>query len=74
MFHFHYIQIKLENIVSCTDGVEIWLGRLLEEMINTIQCILAKIASELLDPEFDFVKDFQEYCGQVRKPSERIDY
>lgn len=30
-----------------------------------MQEILAKIASELFDPEFDFIKDFQEYCGQV---------
>lgn len=59
------MQIKLESVVNCTDGVEIWLGRLLEEMRNTMQEILAKIASELSDPEFNFIRDFQEYCGQV---------
>lgn len=58
-------QIKLETVVNCTDGVEIWLGRLLEEMKSSMQEVLAKIAAELSDPEFDFIKDFQDYCGQV---------
>lgn len=61
------MQIKLETVVNCTDGVEIWLGRLLEEMKSTMQEVLAKIASELFDPEFNFIKDFQDYCGQVSK-------
>lgn len=58
-------QIPLDNIVVCALGVEMWLGKLLTEMQSTLQTILAGIAVQMLEPEFNFIVDFQEYCGQV---------
>lgn len=51
--------------MHCTGGVEFWLGRLLSEMQSTIEQILATIATALSDPEFNFIDDFQEFCGQA---------
>lgn len=64
---FLCIKIPLDNIVNCVGGVEMWLGKLLEEMQYTVQSFLAGIATQMMEPEFNFIVDFQEYCGQVSK-------
>ncbi|XP_055595824.1 dynein axonemal heavy chain 8 [Uranotaenia lowii] len=51
--------------VFCTGGVEIWLNRLLKEMQDTISDILAVMAQNLSNPEFDFITGFQTFCGQA---------
>lgn len=43
-------------------------------MKSTMQEVLAKIAVELFDPEFNFIKDFQEYCGQVSSSGQIANY
>ena len=50
--------------MQCVGGVELWIGKLLEEMQSTVGTILASISLALTDPEFNFIIDFQEYCGQ----------
>lgn len=57
--------VRLDTPVKCTGGVEIWLGTLLKGMQQTIQSVLAQICGELSSSEFNFIRDFQEYCGQV---------
>lgn len=44
-----------------------WIGKLLEEMQYTVQSFLAGIAVQMMEPEFNFLIDFQEYCGQVSR-------
>lgn len=61
-------QIPLDNRVKCVGGVELWLGYLLKEMTSTVQSILGQICSELFNADFNFIRDFQEYCGQVMYP------
>ena len=53
-------------MVHCTGGVENWLGKLLHEMQETVKSILALMSTSLLDPEFNFVVEFQTFCGQVK--------
>lgn len=64
------LQIPLDNMVVCAGGVEIWLGKLLDEMQSTVQSFLAGIATQMLEPDFNFIVDFQEYCGQVSANNE----
>lgn len=58
-------KVMLDNEIHCVGGVELWLGQLLSGMQLTIQQVLASISTALSDPEFNFIVDFQEYCGQV---------
>lgn len=69
--YFWNAQIPLDAIVNCLGGVEVWIGNLLVEMQSTVQMILAQMAMAQLEPEFNFIVDFQEYCGQVTY-SERL--
>ena len=57
--------VKLEKSVKCIGGVEIWMGTLLKSMQDTMKGIIAQIANSLWDSEFDFIRDFPNYCGQV---------
>ncbi|XP_062548437.1 dynein axonemal heavy chain 8 [Armigeres subalbatus] len=57
--------VPLGRPVLCTGGVEIWLNRLLVEMQDTIRDILANMAQNLNNPEFEFISGFQTYCGQA---------
>ena len=58
-------KIQLENVVNCVGSVELWLGRLLKEMQDTIRTILASMAVSLNDPEFSFHEEFPSFCGQA---------
>lgn len=51
--------------MSCTGSVELWLGNLLQEMQFTIQTILAQIAYNFFNPDYNFFEEFKEFCGQV---------
>jgi dynein heavy chain, axonemal len=59
------LQVPLEKPVVCIGGVENWLGRLLAGMQESIKSVLALMAQKLSDPEFDFLNDFQTFCGQA---------
>ncbi|XP_037951167.1 dynein heavy chain 8, axonemal [Teleopsis dalmanni] len=58
-------KVPLENAVQCTGSVEIWLGRLLKEMQDTMRTTLAGMAANLNDPDFNFVEEFPSFCGQA---------
>lgn len=58
-------KVPFETPVTCSGSVELWLGKLLKEMQDTMRTILASIAQSLNDPEFIFVEEFPAYCGQV---------
>lgn len=57
--------VPLEKPVKCVGGVEIWMGTLLKSMQDTMKGIIAQIAISLYDAEFEFVRDFPNFCGQV---------
>lgn len=59
------IPLEPDKQVICTGGVEVWLGRLLSSMQESIKGILAQIAQNLSDPEFEFVNGFQSFPGQA---------
>ncbi|KAH8280805.1 hypothetical protein KR054_012086, partial [Drosophila jambulina] len=58
-------KVKFENTVQCLGSVEIWLGRLLKEMQDTVRTILALMSVSLNDPEFNFAEEFPSFCGQA---------
>lgn len=51
--------------MSCSGGVELWLGKLLAEMQGTVQSILGVMAMSLTSHDSNFIDDFKEFCGQV---------
>ena len=57
--------VMLEKPVKCIGGVEIWMGKLLKMMQESIKGIMAQIANSLWDSDFDFVRDFPTFCGQA---------
>lgn len=56
--------VALNKPVVCHGGVEIWLGKLLHEMQDTVKGILAYMAQCLTESDFDFITGFQTFCGQ----------
>jgi dynein heavy chain len=58
-------KVPLEKVVECKKGVEYWLGSLLAAMQDTINGILANMAQSLKDPEFEFITEFPNFCGQA---------
>lgn len=60
----NFEKIPLDAIVKCSGGVEVWIGKLLDEMQSTVSTILSSFAVAMSEPEFNFIVDFQEYCGQ----------
>ncbi|XP_055849438.1 dynein axonemal heavy chain 8 [Episyrphus balteatus] len=58
-------KVMLENAVQCSGGVELWLGKLLKEMQDSMRTVLAGMALSLRDPEFNFAEEFPSFCGQA---------
>ncbi|XP_055386175.1 dynein axonemal heavy chain 8 [Condylostylus longicornis] len=58
-------KVLFENPVHCTGNVEIWIGKLLKEMQNTMKSLLAGVALQLNIADFNFVQEFQGWCGQA---------
>lgn len=59
------ISLEPDKQVICTGGVEIWLGRLLNSMQESIKGILAQMAQSLSDADFEFISGFQTFPGQA---------
>lgn len=59
-------KIQFDKNVSCTGGVEFWLNTLLDTVKDTVKNVIAVQAQALVDPEYDFITNFQAYCGQVQ--------
>lgn len=57
--------MPFEKTVTCTGGVEIWLNSLLFQVRDTIKNVIAQMGAALKDPEYDFMKGFVNFCGQV---------
>lgn len=60
----NFEKIPLDTVVKCSGGVEAWIGKLLDEMQATVSTILSSFAVAMSEPDFNFIVDFQEYCGQ----------
>lgn len=58
-------RVGFEKPVTCSGGVEIWLNSLLFMVRDTIKTIIGQMATNLKEPDFDFVKNFALTCGQV---------
>lgn len=67
-------KIPFEKPVMCTGGVEIWLNSLLMAVKDTVKNVIAAMAQCLVDPEYDFIKGFVSFCGQVRCKQRSIIY
>lgn len=57
--------VQFERTVSATGSVELWLNSLLTMVKETVKTVLASMAQNVVDPEYDFIKGFLGYCGQV---------
>lgn len=58
-------KVVFEKSVQCTGGVEFWLNTLLNVVKETVRGVVAAQAQCLVDPEYDFIKGFVTFCGQV---------
>ncbi|XP_059616596.1 dynein axonemal heavy chain 8-like [Phlebotomus argentipes] len=58
-------KVPMINLVSCTENVEIWLGELLKTMQDTIKSVTADMSRSVVEKDFDFVKNFDKYTGQM---------
>ncbi|GAB0086567.1 Dynein heavy chain [Sergentomyia squamirostris] len=58
-------RVILSKPVICSKVVEIWLGELLKEMQDTIKSLAADTAKSVIDEKFDFIKEFNNYTGQL---------
>uniref|UniRef100_A0A336MB49 CSON013031 protein n=1 Tax=Culicoides sonorensis TaxID=179676 RepID=A0A336MB49_CULSO len=58
-------RVPLEKPVFCSGGVEIWLGRLLTSIQETIKDILSKTAHKLADSDFNFIAEINLLPGQA---------
>lgn len=61
--------VQFERPVVATGSVEIWLNSLLAMVKETVKTVLASMAQNFVDPEYDFIKGFLGYCGQVNSLS-----
>lgn len=57
--------VQFERPVAATGSVEIWLNSLLTMVKETVKTVLASMAQNFVDPEYDFIKGFLGCCGQV---------
>lgn len=60
-------KVLFEKTVHCVGGVEFWLNSLLNIVKETVRNVIAAQAQCLVDPEYDFIKGFITFCGQVSK-------
>lgn len=60
-------KVAFEKTVQCTGGVEFWLNTLLSVVKETVRNVIATQAQCLVDPDYDFIKGFTAFCGQVSR-------
>lgn len=58
-------KVLLEKPVHCTGGVEFWLNTLLNTVKETVKNVVAAQAQCLVDPDYDFINGFMNFCGQA---------
>ncbi|KAG5868053.1 hypothetical protein JTB14_022256 [Gonioctena quinquepunctata] len=58
-------KVPFEKGVQCTGGVEFWLNALLQTVRYTVKNIIAAQAQCLVDPDYDFISGFVNFCGQA---------
>jgi dynein heavy chain len=51
--------------VKCFGHVEVWLGELLKQVLDTVKGVLARIAVSLAEHDFDFVAEIDHCCAQA---------
>lgn len=58
-------KVPLEKTVQCTGGVEFWLNTLLNVVKETVKNVVAAMAQCFVDPDYDFINGFTNFCGQA---------
>lgn len=58
-------KVPLEKAVQCAGGVEFWLNTLLNVVKETVRNVVAAQAQCLVDPDYDFINGFINFCGQA---------
>lgn len=58
-------KVPLEKPVQCIGGVEFWLNTLLNVVKETVKNVVAAQAQCLVDPDYDFINGFMNFCGQA---------
>lgn len=59
------VPLDSDKHVICTGGVEIWLGKLLWSMQESVKTVLASMAQSLSDPDFEFITGFPNFPAQA---------
>ncbi|KAB0796033.1 hypothetical protein PPYR_10094 [Photinus pyralis] len=57
--------VPFDKPVNCVGGVEIWLNKLLGTVRDTVRNVIAVQAQCFVNPDYDFIKGFVEFCGQA---------
>lgn len=59
-------KIAVINPVRCIGLVEIWIGKLLESVLDTVRSIMGTLGQQIADPKFDYQSQLQSLCGQAQ--------
>lgn len=59
-------KIPLETPVRCVGLVEIWIGRLLESVLDTMKKILGTLGLSISDEKFDYKNHLSMQCAQAQ--------
>lgn len=52
--------------VRCIGQVEIWIGKLLESVLDTVRGIMGLLGQQISDPKFDYKSQLSTLCGQAQ--------
>lgn len=59
-------KIPVITPVKCVGLVEIWIGKLLESVLDTIRNMMGSLGQQISDPKFDYRNYLASQCGQAQ--------
>lgn len=66
MFSSNGEKIPLLNSVRCIGLVEVWIGKLLDAVLETVKNILGRIGMQISDSKFDYKTQLSWLCAQAQ--------
>lgn len=59
-------RVPLLEPVKCSGNVEVWIGRLMEMVLETVRTILATLGMQISEPKFNWKYQLEVLCGQAQ--------
>jgi dynein heavy chain, axonemal len=59
-------RVPLINPVRCFGNVEVWVGRLLESVQDTMRSILTNLGKQMSEQSFNYKQQLEELCAQAQ--------